>query len=321
LGRTATFASTGVERPEADIRGTPEPAVFCTVLRYICVDQNTLRSQELADLVRDDTVQILLLDAAIMEMCKSTRWEPTVRRSLATVAAIRDRVHFVLGNGDLMKKERKVGRAICLDDLVDDEGQDALQGLLEEVRSGVRGPWFKWVERDREESMKRMAEGHLDHARNVAAIQELIPTVLKALSPNALKRLRRGDVGSEERIRIASGITSALFFGVMKDGGISEPTAKKLFQSKSYHARYLWLRVHIVIRWIQDGAFGTMSGERATNDLVDSYYVLVGSYCDQLLTKDGGPALADIELRAALATDFSWDIDVNYLTEERGCPS
>lgn len=39
-----------------------------------------------------------------------------------------------------------------------------------------------------------------------------------------------------------------------------------------------------------------------------------GTYFDRLLTNDGKAAESDRALRAALAPNFDWDIDINYLS-------
>jgi len=90
--------------------------------------------------------------------------------------------------------------------------------------------------------------------------------------------------------------------------------ADRLLKAKSYSARYMWLRVYAVVRWIERGGSESVRSERVTNALVDSYYVITGTYFDHLLTNDGDAAEIDNALRAALAPNFDWNIDVNYLT-------
>ena len=136
------------------------------------------------------------------------------------------------------------------------------------------------------------------------------------MSANCLRRFRAGEVDDDERIRIVSGLTSAIFPSIMEDGGVAADIALDLFRAKSFIARHLWLRVYSMVRWIELGGSETVRPARATNDVVDGHYLLVGSYCDRLLTRETRVSIADRHLRSALAADFDWNIDVNYLSRE-----
>lgn len=284
--------------------------------RFVCVDQNMFRSDALARMVADTGFAFLVIDAAIMEMCKSPEWESTLRRSLQILSACPDRVHFALGNGELLTMEQRRMQAIAFEDMVDPENTIMLRGLLEEVARDRRGPWMGWLDRTHHGNMARMAAGHLDHERNRQMVLDLIPTIQNALSQTTLRKWRRDGLEDAERIRVVSGITSAIFPVIAENGGVTVEASEQLFNQRSYLTRYLWLRVEAIVRWIETGGAQTMRAERSTNDLVDSHYVLVGSYCDQLLTRDAGPVRADHLLRQALAVGFNWNIDVNDLSVE-----
>ena len=234
---------------------------------YVCVDQNALRSDELARLVEETSVEFVLPDAALMEMCKSEQWESTLRRSLNSLAKVPERVHFALGNGDLMSKEQVLMRPLRREDVIGFEPTTFVRMLLREVNGNVpSGPGIEQLRMRWAERRQAMAEGHLNDEENAAAVRNLIPTVRDALSAETLRRFRAGKLDGHERISIISGIVSTLFSSIMREGGIDADTAEILFTAKSCLARYLWLRVYDVVRWIELGGSETANPKITTNN-------------------------------------------------------
>jgi len=282
---------------------------------HVCVDQNALRSEKLAQFVAETEIEFVLPDAALMEMCKSEHWERTLRHSLQSLAKAPERVHYTMGNGELLSLERALQRPLSRKELIGADSTTFLRELLYEVNekasSGSRIDQLRlhWAER-----RLAMAKGHLNDEENSATIRGLITTIRDKLSAKTLRRFRAEGLGDQERISVVSGVVSEILPAIMRDQGVRVRAADRLLKAKSYSARYMWLRVYAVVRWIERGGSESVRSERVTNALVDSYYVITGTYFDHLLTNDGDAAEIDNALRAALAPNFDWNIDVNYLT-------
>jgi hypothetical protein len=279
----------------------------------LCLDQNVLRSAELVIAARDEQNVFVLPDAAIMEMCKGDQWERATRTSLATLAQVPGRVRLTLGNGELLRFEHEHGRPVGYADLFDPEANTTIATLLREIAGGrVDGPAFTHLRETRDESLARVARGHLNNDENVASIRDLVPTIRDSLSPDALRRFRAGGITEEERIQVVSGFTAEIFTAIADDA-FPDEVAVRLFEEKSFVARHLWLRVYAIVRWIELGGAENVRPERATNDVVDSHYILIGSYCDRLMTRETRVIDADRHMRTALAPDFNWRIDLSHL--------
>jgi len=282
-------------------------------MRTVCVDQSGFRSKELARLISQTDDRFVVADAALMEMCKSTaHWERTLRRSLELLSTVPDRVWFVLGNGECMTAELSTQQPITLDAIVSDEITEWLRSLLVEVANTDSGPAFQLMAANIEEANRDAQRQHLNNAENRARLVGLVDTLRHAYSSSFQQRLRAGGVSEEEYVQVVSHATTL----VVDDESMSWPegATKALFDARSYTARWLWLRVETVTSWLAKGGIESARPDRLTNSEVDNYYLAVGSYCDQFVSDDRRALEKDRRLRAALAIDVPWRMDISEST-------
>ncbi|MCD9026772.1 hypothetical protein LDO26_00895 [Luteimonas sp. BDR2-5] len=278
---------------------------FEACMRTICIDQGMFRSGALRRHVAAPDTLFVVSDAALMEMCKSDdHWEDTLRRSLATLSAVPDRVFLAKGNGECLEAELASGRPLALDDLISPEATLWVRGLLHEVAEGRRGAGFAGMAAEIGAANAQARAGHLDDQGNLAGLQALVPTLRAAYSESFQKRLRAGRVGEDEYVTlVAHGAASVVTDASL---GLPEGWLAGLIAARSYLARWLWLRVEAVTEWLAVGGVEHVAAHRVTNSDIDRHYLVIGSYCDELLTRDGAVQDKDRKLRVALAQAAPW---------------
>lgn len=273
-------------------------------MKSICIDQSMYRSSELAQLIQDANVRFIIPDAALMEMCKSNQWEATVRRSLRPLAEIPDRTFAAKGNGPCLKAELEQGRPLNLDDLIWPEATSWLRRLFVEIAEERRGDQFEGMEAEIGNANDKAREEHFDHLGNLSSLRTLIATLRSAYSQDFQRRLRANLVDEEEYIAVVSNAATLVVDN--QSMSIEAGSMERFIARRSYVMRWLWLRVETVTAWIKEGGSETVAAERVTNSDIDRHYLITGSYCDELLTKDRDMQRIDRLLRAALALKSSW---------------
>lgn len=265
------------------------------------------RSDALRQYVAAPDALFVVPDAALMEMCKSDRWEGTLRRSLEPLSAVPDRVFFAKGNGECLAAELESGRPLTLDDLISPEATGWIRALLGEVAQGVHGEGFARMAAEIDAANAEARAGHLDDRHNLAGLHALVPTLRSEYTEEFQKRLRADGVDEDEYVAVVSHAATS----VVTDESMPLPEGRlaRLVAERSYLARWLWLRVETVTGWLAAGGVENVAAHRVTNSDVDRHYLVVGSYCDELLTRDGAMQDKDRRLRAALALPGPWRVE------------
>lgn len=273
-------------------------------MKMICIDQGMYRSEALAKLIADPDMLFVIPDAALMEMCKSTRWEQTLRGSLEQLATVPDRVFLARGNGECLKAELDRGRPLELDDLISLEATEWLRAILVEIAHRRHGERLEVMAAEIEKVNATARTDYLDDMQNLASLRGLISTLESAYTADFQKRLRSGKVGEDEYVAVVSNAAAS----VVNDGSmkLSAGWVDTFFTARSYAARWLWLRVETVTEWLAKGGVENVAASKVTNSDVDRHYLVLASYCDQLLTGDRAMQEKDRKLRAALAHPMPW---------------
>ncbi len=273
------------------------------------------RSSTLAELVKDPHVGFVVPDAALMEICKSDRWEATLRGSLKLLSCVPQRVFFAQGNRECLTAEIELGRPLTFDDLIFSEATVWLRGLLVEVEAGRHGIAFDSMAAEIDGAKERARKEHFNHQENFDALQELIPTLRASYSEDFQRRLRGARVDEHEYVAVVSYAATK----VVDDSSMSLPAGSlyPLIAARSYLARWIWLRVETVTDWLASGGAETVAAERVTNSDIDRHYLAIASYCDKLLTNDRRMWNIDRKLRAALDLKLPWDAEHEESQEER----
>lgn len=276
-------------------------------VRTVCIDQGGFRSAELQVLVATPDVRFVVTDAALMEMCKRIEtWERSVEMKFEYLANVPDRVVFVPGNGENMTGERAARRPHTLGSLIDHETTIWLRALLSEIAAGRKGPAFQKMTDHIHEANQLAQEHHFDHEDNRRRMLGLIETFLgkQGYTEEFRQRLRAKLVGESEYVASVSNAAAMVLHGVSTPW--PPELMHKLLDARSYSMRWLWLRVEAVTHWLAEGGSDHAKATSLTNDEIDSQYVIVGSYCDELLTKDNRARQKDARLRAAVTQEAPW---------------
>lgn len=74
--------------------------------RYVVLDQNVLRKNELTQLIADQaTTKFVLPDLSFLEMTKTPQWESTLQNSLGQLASIPQRVVVAYSVNEALRRE------------------------------------------------------------------------------------------------------------------------------------------------------------------------------------------------------------------------
>lgn len=235
-------------------------------------------------------------------------WVAAYVTSLRTLSSAPERVWFVRGNGECLNAELTRHRAITLQDMISGEATQWVRELLREVAQQTTGSGFRSLASNVTEANRNAEINHFNHDENRDRLLGLIDTFRSAYRPEFLKRLRSGKVDGHEYVAVVSHAVSTVANDELL--GLPQGTVSGLFEKRSYTARWLWLRLETVTNWLAKGGIESARPDGLTNGELDSHYVVVGSYCDQLLTRDDRSVEKDQRLRAALQLSGSWNATV-----------
>lgn len=266
-----------------------------------CLDQGAFRSPALVHLINSDYDAVFVVpDSAIMEMCKSERWEYTARRSLKHLAAVPDRVLFALGHGECFRKEIESKRPATFRDLICPNQTLWFRELLTEVVRGDSDKCFDAMAARIKNVQADLKVTSLNHVQNFSDIRKLIDTIDANLRPEYKRRLRASQVPRQEYLTLVSAVLPQALSTWSRSAGYSPEQFQNLLAAKSFIVRFMWLRVRACFDWIARGGIESVDPAKITNSDVDRQYLVVGSYCGTLLSCDNDVKHLDQDLRDML---------------------
>lgn len=243
---------------------------------YMVIDQNCFRDEEFVkDLLNRASVldwQVLLPDAALMEMLKSEKWEYTMRRSLAHLAEAPELVSVALGFGELMRAERDTGEPV--EDLIDYQVTRIFRDMLGELRSGQSGPVLALARAQIENAQDLAARQQLRHEHNKTVLKHLVDAWKVELSQDEIKGLGR-DPSKCVGLCASVSMTRTCVIG-LSNGGYSDNAARRLSAEPSVSGYWTVTLSALALNWLVAGGLDSLRPEKATNDFVDIDYVVSG---------------------------------------------
>lgn len=255
-------------------------------LPYVVVDQNVLRKE--AELLpafgRAIAVDgaILLPDVAMVEMTKGVNWESATRQSLRIMSRFPDRVVVAHGVGELLRRERDAGRPVI--DLVDREVTESFRRLLRDLQGGA-GPTLEGLLQAVPSHQQMAADQHLDHSKNKPSIERIVEQWKCIVTPEGRRHMAEGNVDLFREL-LALDKTTEIIEGSLVGAGYPAEAAKILATSRSVTAHAFLCRAALGLRWFVMGGIESAKGTTITNDVVDMDYVIMGSFCAELLSKE-----------------------------------
>lgn len=271
-----------------------------------CVDQNELRKDLVRDKANEGGSIFLLTEAAVLEMCKSaSNWKTTLQASLLSLAAHPEKVVCAHGAGTCFDLEMQVRRPLGFGDLVCPRRTEFLRNILLEIAARLESSAFREMEAELDRTRKQMESEVLNHDRNKRSAIDRIESLRPALPDKLLSDLRAGRLTAEEKrslvtsiaiIQIAGGCSEKLNF-------ISRQSAAVMLEHCSFAFRSIWIKLRSTFRWAEQPSRASVDGSKVTNDDLDAQYVIMGSYCDALLSKDKWVQQLDGEMRQVIGHD------------------
>lgn len=271
---------------------------------YIVIDQNCFRDEALTLKIKEESKifgwQILLPDVSMMEMLKGQQWETSMRRSLAYLASSPELVSLALSLGDLMRAERASGEPIG--DLVDGLTTPIFRQLLREIDSGIDGAIFAKVRAGIVDAQSLASQQSLRHTDNKAMLVSLIDAWRKELSGDEVRKLKatpQNQVNLWASVQMANTCVIGL-----KNGGYPDKAAQVLSVEPSVSGCWVSCLSALALNWLVFGGIDSLPPEKATNDLVDLDYILLGVLSCELYSKEN--RVRDLYQNMGYVMDARW---------------
>lgn len=272
--------------------------------RYVVLDQNVLRKNELTQLIADQaTTKFVLPDLSFLEMTKTPQWESTLKNSLVQLASIPQCVVVAYSVNEALGQELDTlkpvnGRMLSI------EATQFVRNILSWVKTGANNSSIQRMRDDPDRHLPDLAVDHLDHEKNKRQLEELIQAT-KQFIPEELQRRMRGSSLSEmSRLDIVHDIAKGLAPWVLVNKGLDVHKSRAFIKQRPLFYRYIIVRVWYCTEWISKGGFESFSEEQVTNEILDHQYVLTASFFHDLLSLDAKANRAYQALRSILSREI-----------------
>lgn len=256
------------------------------VLPYIVIDQNCLRDE---DILRERVTRarthgelIVLPDTAFIEMTKNAEWELTIKESLRILAKYSAGVVVSYSPGQLLRMERDSGRAHC--DIVDHIATPQIRSLLDEIDRGENN-FLEIIKPLVVDAQAVFRNQKLNHEGNRKYVAAAVGFWELSLPMTAIKQLRRNDRKLFCELLASSHVVEMCRIS-MEGLGWAAGSSSYLASSPSVTSHNFLCIAALGLRYVADGGIEGKSAEKVTNDVADLDYLLMATFCKELLTKD-----------------------------------
>ncbi len=254
--------------------------------RYLVVDQNYLRSEDIKRIVATQSdVCFVLPDLAMLEMTKSVCRELTVRLSLETIAKCPNRVFIAKALGESLKYELTNKRPV-VGHLVFREATQFIRRLLSAIAANSSNANLARVLDDPKNHIADLERDYLDHPSNRSSALELVAATKKNMSAAFAKRVRGAKATSDELLAFVALTAPSLLVDVLEDNGFSRQKAIAFARRKPMLLRYFYLKVWACLDWEKMGWLESVSAAKVSNELLDHEYVLAATFFDGVLSNE-----------------------------------
>lgn len=255
--------------------------------RYIVLDQNVLRGDELRErLCPDQSIQFVLPELAFLEMNKSTQWEQILRRSLAILSSHKSRVFVSYSVSQLLQTEL-TRKTSVQDRMLYPEATDFVREILQSVQDGSDGYGIARIKSNPGNHREALDRDHLQHEQNKAQLAALIDATKSSVHPDAIRCLRSGKANPDEKLDLIFEIATALLPQILVNSGFTKEKSRMFLKRKPMLLRYMYLNVWQCIDWMQMGGFDSLPSKKVTNDELDHEYILTATFFDGLFSAEG----------------------------------
>jgi hypothetical protein len=253
-------------------------------------------------LAAESDLQVVIPDAALVEMCKGETWAQTFELGLGELRGFEDQVILSASIYDVLAEELATGVAATSEDVLPPEVQPAVHTLLRSVGEGT------WTQADAvraqvEEIQKDIQTELLDagQARDITAA--LVATWHDGLTPALLKALSSTKVDPDFVRAFIVAESYSLCVRISRDRmELSEEQTLEFIRAQPLMLRYLLAMARHSLRLARNGkdSVAQTAAWKELNNRLDIEYVLIATYVDGFMSKDRRAEEAYEELRAML---------------------
>lgn len=266
--------------------------------RYLIVDQNYMRSTELALAIDNDPdVRFILPDASLMEMCKKPEWESTLMASLRSLSKCPERVYVSMSIGEAIRWETKHRKGIG-GRLLPQEFTDFIRDLLSDVANCRQGDGVQLIARKIANAQAGWASDEFDHVKNKERVISFIQKLDSSLPDDLKKKLRNKTLSKEQLLSAIEERSWAAMISYCSKEGISKKGLMSLVKTRSAMLRLVYLRLWLGFNWMLNKGIENVADIKVTNDLIDHDYVITATFFDGVLSKESrvNEAYEDLKL-------------------------
>lgn len=253
--------------------------------RVYVLDQNYFRSDELKALAAERGTKFVIVDEALIEMCKAPEWEDTLRGSMRTLALHPSRVLVGRSMAELLKWEREHKKCVN-GHLLSRNGTTFLRDILKGIRSGADSRSLVMMRENIEETQREMERIHFDHDENKRGLVELVTTAASS-DPRLATALRKNTLDGEERLRVIKTLGMDLAHSFIERGGFSQSEASRMVHQKTAWLRFGLVRLWYAFDWLHRQRVDGIAPPKATNEKMDYRYIVAATFFSGgLLTRE-----------------------------------
>lgn len=266
------------------------------------LDQNYFRRDGLERVIAEDPkAKFVILDVAFLEMAKGEHWKKTIQGSLAKLAKTPGRILGAISLSEALRHEMEKLEQGSLS-LVCKDHTRYYRALATELASNdPDGPLLQQLEADLPAAQENLKRDELNHEKNLSRLQETTQAVKHHLGPDNLKHLKQPTCTNAERLSLAYFAATRFAQDLLIKEGHPPARIRRFLRGNPLFLRYQLALVRHAMEWAIKGGIESLTPEKATNDVIDQHYVVVGSFFDGLFSYDERVRLADQELRFMLS--------------------
>ena len=249
------------------------------------LDQGYFRAEQLASLASSSGSKFVVLDEALLEMCKSSEWETTMRRSLRVLAQHPTKVSVGRSLSEALRWELENKHSVA-GHLLDVKGTAFLRKILEGLRDGVDTRELALMRDNIVEAQQEMEKIHFDHASNKEGMVQLVEMIGSSQQVLAAE-LRKGRLPREKRLEAMKGLGVELTEPFLVQGGFRPAEVRRMVRERSLSLRLTLVRLWYVFDWLARLGIETVDAAKISNEKIDlRYSTLATFFSGGLLTRD-----------------------------------
>ena len=253
---------------------------------YLVLDQNMFRSPELQALVDSDrNSHFIVIDEALLEMCKSAQWESTLRRSLAILSRFPARVRMTMSTADALRWEMANKKSIS-GRFVDKEATNFLREILVGLRDGEDSAGLERMRAGMMQTHVELGADQLNHSANKNQLVALVDVTRSIGDESFLKSLRNNSLPRHEKLKAIRDLSPKLIDHFFTEAGFVENEVKSFVSQHPLVLRRTYIRLWRCWDWLAKGGLESLPDEKVTNENFDQDYVAIATFFGGIVSKE-----------------------------------